>query len=85
MSITFLGTMRIETRPAVRNIRFSKMTIEVNHEDYDKLNKIYSEGYWRNKTELLEYCLYAGMAQLEKRMKENQKLEIIDLDGYGVE
>lgn len=76
MSITVRGTMRIETHTAIFNTRLSQMTIEINHEHYDQWNKVYSGGDWKSKTELLEYCLYVGLAQLEKRMKENKKLDV---------
>lgn len=68
--------MRVVTRAACWNTRLSQMTIEINQEDYDRWNKVYFNGDWKGRTELLEYCLYVGLAQLEKRMEKNRKLEV---------
>ena len=76
MSIIIRGTMRIVTKPVIENTRLSEMTIEITHEHYDQWNKVYFDGDWKSKTELLVYCLYVGLAQLEKRMKENKKLDV---------
>lgn len=85
MSIIVRGTMRIETKPVIENTRLSQMTIEISHEHYDQWNKVFYGGDWKSRTELLEYCLYVGLAQLEKRMKENKKLDVEeDLDGCAV-
>lgn len=78
MSITILGTMRIVTRPVVESTRLSQMTIEITHEDFEKWNKVFYGGDWKNRTELLEYCLYVGLAQIEKRMDKNHKLDVVE-------
>lgn len=76
MSINILGTMRVDTRDNIGSTRLSGMTIEITHEDYDRFYRIYSNGDWRNRVELLEYCLYAGMAKIEKTMEKNGKLKV---------
>ena len=76
MSITIRGTMRVETREPIFNTRLSQMTIEISQEQYDQWQKIYLNGDWRNRAELLTYLLYAGLNALEKRIDKNRKLDV---------
>ena len=78
MSITVRGTMRIVTKPVIESTRLSQMTIEITHEHFEQWNKVFYGGDWKGRTELLEYCLYTGLAQIEKRMDKNHKLDVVE-------